>query len=60
MIFAGAALFGAAGAPLPDRLEKGREFHSRIGVLGEVLGPKREKSPRRLEPAGAGCATKDR
>jgi hypothetical protein len=38
MIVAGAALCGAAGAPLPDRLEKGCGFHSRIGVFGEVLG----------------------
>jgi hypothetical protein len=54
MIFAGAALFGAAGAPLPDRLEKGRRIYSRIEVFGKVLGLKREKSPRRLGPAGAG------
>jgi hypothetical protein len=36
MIFAGAALCRAAGAPPPDRLGKGHGFHSRIGVFGEV------------------------
>jgi hypothetical protein len=56
MIVAGAAFYGAAGAPLPDRLEKGCRFHSRIGVFGEVLERKREKGPRRLGAGGGGDA----